>query len=321
MEINYYSTFGLSLGNNQDRGVKMFYRTTVKLAGTLALFIVMTFGAIVGCGGGGGDSSGGKTFRIFDVELSGLEFGNDLIGSCSLANSAQLIFRPHINGSQVSGFMELVGFDTIGPATKVIGTVEGNNISLQPFSVSVDDGKNVAGFGPSILGFSFSSFTGTLVDTSGDQSPDEIGGRVSGTVSEIKEGDIIVCGGSLTANFQAVADIADNGNGCLPPEQLKNTKCLAEGINKLCNPFICSVELKTGQGTTIIDAIRLPTDNCQVVDCKTLDCGEGSTFNNLQITETVVPSGTTSVEGGEAQLSCGNRFEPNNEKSASQKNN
>lgn len=305
MEINHYSTFGLSLGNNKDGGVKMFYKTTVKLAGRLALFIMMAFGAIVGCGGGGGDSSGGKTFRIFDVELSGLEFGNDLIGSCSLADSAELIFRPLITGSQVSGFMELLGFDTIGSATKIIGTVEGNNISLQPFSVSVDDGKNVAGFGPSFLGFSFSSFEGTLVDTDGKQSPDVIEGRVSGTVFEIKEGDIVVCDGSFTGNFQAVPDIADNGNGCLTQEELANTKCPAAGINKVCEPFICSGELKTEEGTIIIDFINLPAPSCQVVDCKTLDCGNGGTFNNLQITETGVPLGTVTVGGSEAQLSCG----------------
>jgi hypothetical protein len=286
----------------------------VKLAGTLALTIVLASGAIVGCGDGGGDSSRGKSFRIFDVELSGLEFGNDLIGSCSLANSAQLIFSPLISGSQVSGFMELEGFNTIGPPTKVTGTVEGNNISLQPFSVSVNDGKNVAGFGPSSLGFSFTSFTGALQNSDGDRSPDEIQGSVSGTVSEIKEGDIVVCGGSFVGVFQAVADVADKGNSCLTQEELAKTKCPAAGINKICEPFICTVELNTGQGNTIIDAIRLPADNCQVVDCKTLDCGNGSTFNNLQIAETGVPSGTVAVGGGEAQLSCGNRFEPNHEK-------
>jgi len=305
MEINHYSTVGLSLGNNRDGGVKMFYRTTVRLARTLALFIMMASGAIVGCGGGGGASSKGEEFRIFDVELSGLEFGNDLIGSCSLANSAQLIFRPLISGSQVSGFMELVGFDTIGPATKVIGTVEGNNMSLQSFSVSVDDGKNVAGFGPSILGFSFSSFEGTLVDTDGDQSPDVIEGRVSGRVGETKEGDIVVCDGSFTGNVQAVPDIADNGNGCLTQEELTKTKCPAAAINKLCEPIICAGELTTEDGTIIIDFINLPAGNCQVVDCNTLDCGNGGTFNNLQITETGVPVGSFPVGGGEAQLSCG----------------
>lgn len=278
----------------------------MKLAGTLALFILLASGAIVGCGDGGGDSSGGKSFRIFDVELSGLEFGNDLIGSCSLANSAQLIFRPLISGSQVSGFMELEGFNTIGHPTTVTGTVEGNNISLLPFSVSVNDGMNVAGFGPSSLSFSFSSFTGTLVDTDGDRSPDEIQGRVSGTVSEINEGDIVVCSGSFAGDFQAVADVADTGNGCLAQEDLKNTKCPAAAINELCQPLICAGELKMEDGTTIIiDFISVPAGNCQVVDCKTLACGNGGTFNNLQITETGVPVGTITVGGGEAQLSCG----------------
>lgn len=278
----------------------------MKLAGTLALFILLASGAIVGCGDGGGDSSGGKSFRIFDVELSGLEFGNDLIGSCSLANSAQLIFRPLISGSQVSGFLELEGFNTIGHPTTVTGTVEGNNISLLPFSVSVNDGMNVAGFGPSSLSFSFSSFTGTLVDTDGDRSPDEIQGRVSGTVSEINEGDIVVCSGSFAGDFQAVADVADTGNGCLAQEDLKNTKCPAAAINELCQPLICAGELKMEDGTTIIiDFISVPAGNCQVVDCKTLACGNGGTFNNLQITETGVPVGTITVGGGEAQLSCG----------------
>ncbi len=278
----------------------------MKLAGTLALFIVLAFGDIVGCGGGGGDGRGGEEFRIFDVELSGLEFGNDLLGSCSLANSSQLIFRPHISGSQVSGFMELEGFNTIGPPTKVTGTVDGNNISLLPFSVSVNDGKNVAGFGPSILGFSFSSFEGTLVDTDGDQSPDEIQGSASGRVSETKEGDIVVCSGSFTGNFQAVADVADSSNGCLTQEELKNTKCPAAAINKLCEPLICAGEFKAEDGTTIIiDFISVPGGNCQVVDCKTLVCRDGSTFNNLQITETGVPSGSFPFGGGEARLSCG----------------
>ncbi|MGE5443400.1 MAG: hypothetical protein ACM3SR_02225 [Ignavibacteriales bacterium] len=281
----------------------MFYRITVRLAGTL--FIVLAFGASVGCGGGGGGGSGEEESRIFDVELSGLQYGNDLIGSCSLANSAQLIFRPLMNGGKVSGFMELEGFNAIGPPTKVTGTVEGNNISLIPFTVSVNDGKNVAGFGPSSLNFAFSTFAGTLVDTDGDQTPDEIEGRVSGEVDEIKEGDIVVCSGSFTGNFKALADVADSGKGCLTQEELKNTQCPAAGTNKICEPFICSGELKTDQGTAIIDFIRLPAGNCQVVDCKTLACKDGSTFNNLQITETGVPSGSFPFGGGEAQLSCG----------------
>jgi hypothetical protein len=70
----------------------------------------------------------------------------------------------------------------------------------------VNDGMNVAGFGPSILSFSFDSFTGTLLDTDGDEFPDEITGNAFAFISELKEGDIVICNGDISADFIAIAE-------------------------------------------------------------------------------------------------------------------
>ncbi len=179
----------------------MPYRTKIKLLVIVTFLVAIFFGVIGGCD----DDSGGGDFRVFNVELFGFEFDEEFFGTCS-QNTAELVLRLSIDGSEASGFFQLMGFDRVGPKTKVIGTVDENAISFQPFSVSVNDGMNVAGFGPSSLHFSFDSLTGTLIDTDGDEFPDEITGNASASISEIKEGDIVICDGFITADFIAMAE-------------------------------------------------------------------------------------------------------------------
>ena len=186
-----------------------FFTLSLRFAVILTLLVVIAFGTMGGCHGGG--SNGEKQeFRIFDVGFSGLEFGDDFFGNCSEANIATLLLKLLFDAENVSGTAELVGFNMTGPSTAIIGMVEGTNISFEPFSVTVDDGTNVVGFGPSSVRFSFSSFEGMIFDNDGDQSPDEITGTVSGMVVEILEGDIVLCSGSFSGDFDAVLE--DNGS-------------------------------------------------------------------------------------------------------------
>jgi len=261
---------------------------TIKLISMFIFIATVVFGIIGGCNGNGNR----REFRVFDVELFGFEFDEDFFGPCS-QDTAELILRLFIDGSEASGSFQLKGFGRVGLKTDVLGTVEDSTISFQPFSVSVDDGMNVAGFGPSSLNFFFDSYSGILIDINGDQSPDEIIGNATGSISEVEGGDVIICNGGITADFLAIAE-----NACLEKEDLANSQCPAFEISKVCEPFICSGEF----GGNIIDFIMLPPrDDCQVVDCNTLDCGEGVVFNNLQI-ENGLPTGTL---GEEVQLSCG----------------
>ncbi len=104
-----------------------------------------------------------------------------------------------------------------------------------------------------------------------------------------------------------VASCGDDDNGCLTPEEIANSECPAEDLLNVCEPFFCGYEIEVDGEILVVDFFLPPSVDCEAVNCDTLDCGEASTFSNLEIGENGIPSGTTTnilVPGEQILFGC-----------------
>ncbi len=229
---------------------------------TSLLIISIYLGNIGGCGGGGNEPVPPEVeeFTLFmnvtQIELS------DGFGSPCPESSAVLELQLELVDEQVSGQATLIGFGMMGNATELSGLVEGESIVIDAFSVSVDDGRPVdISFpsGPSEINLSFDRFTGTLIYAGPDQMTFTLEVEASGSVGEVKDGDIPICSGNFTMKRSA--------EDCLPYLFVPYINgCIAESIAKLCEPLWCDATvpiIETVEISFSSEANRFSLDNLE----------------------------------------------------------
>jgi hypothetical protein len=238
------------------------------LASLLIIYIYL--GNIGGCGGGGNESIPPEVqeFTLF-MGLSQIELSDGFESPCP-KSSADLELQLKLVGEKVSGEARLIGFGMLGNATELSGVVEDGSITIEPFSVNVNDGRPIEAplrSGPSSISFIFHSFIGMLIGADYDQTTHTLELDVSGRVSEIEGGDAIICDGDFT-----MVRIADD---CIPETFFAHSDCLAESISKACN-FVtgCATAPVPGgvHGDFWIGWGRQADCTCEVIDCNSLVC-------------------------------------------------
>lgn len=172
----------------------------------LSILIVICF---ISCSDGDNGSSG-TPFQTFGIELRDFEFEDRGIGDPCPVETADMVLELAIEGNGASGFMTLVDSNNQGEPVEVEATVEGDNISFDPFEVAiVIQGATEPPAPPNAGGIAFivdfSSFAGTLTHGDAEGIIEEINGAASGKLILIL-GDVIFCDRDVfTANFQAIA--------------------------------------------------------------------------------------------------------------------
>ena len=172
-------------------------------------------------------------------------------------------------GDEVFGEANLFNASMLGATIEIIGVVVDDSIVIDPFLVNVDWIPPSPGHfaEASTMSFSFSSFVGNLLDTDQDKTTKEMEVIASGRVSEVGEGDTIICDG----NFRVEA-LADE---CLPSSFFPHSDCLAESISEACN-FVTGCATPFGPGGLHGDfwiGCGNQTDCvCEVLSCNSLVC-------------------------------------------------
>ena len=254
----------------KDYGEFIIYRF-VKLTILLFSIIIIAFMIIGGCGGGNGN--GDKEFTIFDVTIRILEVESQ-IGDTDCPESANLKLSLLINGNNISGFAELIGFGNVGDASAISGLIENNEFALEPFSIVVtSDVPPDAFFPASSISFDFQQFQGVIIDEDGVL--DRMEGEVSGTVFE-NTGDVIICfDAEFTGEFSG---ISRSPQGCVSTLEAPTLECPAEGFVNQCNQwYSCYGISEPINGDPIpVDAPPFPASECNVFDCLTVGCPVGT---------------------------------------------
>jgi len=118
----------------------------------------------------------------------------------------------------------------------------------------------------------------------------------------------------LFISFLGLASCNDDNSSCLLPEELALSDCLAEDLINICKPFFCEVNIETEE--RIINEIFLfpPNNECQPLDCNTLDCAidsykdsqanEVGIYKNLQIDKNGLPSGIVNINNQQVNFIC-----------------
>jgi len=100
--------------------------------------------------------------------------------------------------------------------------------------------------------------------------------------------------------------------GCATDIELAHSDCPAIELANICDPFLC----KAAQGQTLDDDAALASDytlpecgqDCRAMDCSTINCNEGHSYSNLNVS--INQDGQISVSGilnEEIVFTCLNR--------------
>jgi hypothetical protein len=241
---------------------------------TSLLIISIYLGNIGGCGGGGNEPMPPEIqeftlyVSLWQIELS------DGVGTACPKPVSDLVLKLTTTGDEVFGEANLMNTIMLGPIINIGGVVEDGLIVIDPFSVNVDwiprTGSQISE--PSAISFSFDSFVGNLFPADNEITTDRMDVIASGHVSEIGEGDVIICDGDFT--MERVAD------GCVPSSFFPHSDCLAKSISQACN-FVtgCFVEVEGLHGDFWIGCGGQADCTCEVIDCNSLICPLGPVTN------------------------------------------
>jgi hypothetical protein len=234
----------------------------------LVLIANLSLAFLVSCGGGNGTNPPEtEEFTVY-MNLWQLELSDGMGSPCPKA-SADLALRLSITGNEVTGEASLMNTAMLGAPIEIMGVVSDDSIEIDPFSVDIDwiPPSPVNPAEASTISFTFSSFVGNPSDLSRDKTTREMEVFASGRVSEVGEGDIVICEGNFT--LEGLAD------ECLPRSFFPHSDCLAESISDACN-FVTGCATTPGpggiHGDFWIGCGRQTDCVCEVLSCDNLIC-------------------------------------------------
>jgi hypothetical protein len=234
---------------------------------TSLLIVSIYLGNIGGCGGGDNEAVPPEVeeFTLF-MNVTNIQLSDGIGRGCPRFGQL-LMLKLTVVGDEVSGEANLFNPSALGSAAEITGEVEDSSIVLDPFSVNVDwtPGPWSPISEPTAIFFSFDSLVGNLFPADNEITTDRMDVIASGHVSEIGEGDVIICDGDFT--MERVAD------GCVPSSFFPHSDCLAESISQACN-FVtgCFVESGGVHGDFWIGCGGQADCTCEVIDCNSLIC-------------------------------------------------
>ncbi len=238
----------------------------------ILLLTCLPFLYLASCGGG--DGNGGEEFTVFDITISVLEVESKN-GPTDCPESANLKLSLLINGNTISGFAELIGFGNIGDSTPISGIIEGNNISLDSFNVTVlgDDSSFFPEPEPCcVLNFGFKTFEGFMLDNDGDGVFDRIEGSLAGSISLLIETHLLCYNSEFTGKFSGIARMPE---GCVSSAEAPTLECPAEGFINMCDAFadfFCFGWCEPLDDGGICVDFAFHASQCEIIDCLNVSC-------------------------------------------------
>lgn len=248
----------------------------------IALSASFIFLCLISCDGGNGDNE--EKLTVYDVIIR----VNDVQGITSdCPETADLKLSLALNGSDISGFAELIGLGKTGDQRAIMGLVEDHEFSIQPFNVSViSDLPPDADFPASSISFGFAQFLGELIDNDENNIFERIEGNVSGDIFQ-NTGDVIICDAEFTGEF---AGEAKSPEGCLSNAELtldENRACPAESISRMCDNVsrLCPIPVPSPAPFPTPPPGDFRIDNtCEASGCLTVtSCSFAPILTNLVI--------------------------------------
>lgn len=96
------------------------------------------------------------------------------------------------------------------------------------------------------------------------------------------------CDSEITGSLSSETITSDIEDGCALDIDIAHSDCPAIELAKVCNPFLC----KVASGQTLEDEVPLAADytlpecekNCRAMDCSTIECGNGNTYSEINVT-------------------------------------
>ena len=96
------------------------------------------------------------------------------------------------------------------------------------------------------------------------------------------------CDSEITGSVSSETIPRQVEQGCSTDIDIAHSDCPAIELVQVCDPFLC----KVASGQTLEDEIALATDytlpdcasDCRAMDCTTIECAEGNTYSELNVT-------------------------------------
>jgi hypothetical protein len=234
----------------------------------ILLLACLPFLYLASCGGG--DGNGGEEFTVFDVTIRVLEVESRIGSPTDCPERANLKLSLLINGNNISGFAELIGFGKVGDASAISGQIVDNEFTLEPFRVAVTGDLPPDPFFPaSGILFDFQQFQGVFVEES--EVIDNIEGENSGTVFE-NSLDAVICDANFSGEFSGISRSPD---GCFSPVEAPTLECPAEGFINMCDAFadfFCFGWCEPLDDGVICVDFGFLASECEIIDCLTVSC-------------------------------------------------